>query len=320
MDDDSTELALTLPVEDAGQRLDAVLAGLLPELSRSRLQTLLQQGDVLVDGAAHRPSYRIRGGEAVVLHIPQTPVEHWLAEAMDLTILHEDAHLLVIDKPAGLATHPGAGRPRGTLANAVLAHCPDNHRLPRAGIVHRLDMDTSGLLVVAKSERARQSLIAQLADHSMHREYLALVQGALTGGGHVEAPIGRHPQDRLRMTVRRDGRPARTDYRLVERFARHSFLRLRLASGRTHQIRVHMRHVGHPLVGDPLYGGRPILPPALAAADLARWQAFRRQALHAWRLVLEHPESSISCQWEAPMPGDMEELLQLLRSAGQNGH
>ncbi len=320
MDDDSTELVLTLPVEGAGQRLDAVLKELLPELSRSRLQTLLQQGSVLVDGSAHRPSYRIRGGEGVVLHLPQTPAEHWQAEAMDLTIVHEDSQLLVIDKPAGLATHPGAGRPRGTLANAVLAHCPANERLPRAGIVHRLDMDTSGLLVVAKTELARQSLIAQLADRSMHREYLALVQGALTGGGHVEAPIGRHPQDRLRMTVRRDGRPARTDYRLVERFPRHSLLRLRLATGRTHQIRVHMRHLGHPLVGDPLYGGRPILPAGLGAAGLARWQAFRRQALHAWRLILEHPESGDTCQWEVAMPTDMDELLQVLRSAGQNGH
>jgi len=320
MDDDSTELALTLPVEDAGQRLDAVLAALLPELSRSRLQALLQQGSVRVDGATHRPSYRIRGGEAVVLHLPQTPVEHWSAEAMELSILYEDAHLLVIDKPAGLATHPGAGRARGTLANAVLAHCPGNARLPRAGIVHRLDLDTSGLLVVAKSERARQSLAAQLADHSMHREYLALVQGALTGGGRVEAPIGRHPQDRLRMTVRSDGRPARTDFRLLERFPRHSFLRLRLASGRTHQIRVHMRHLGHPLVGDPVYGGRPILPPGLSAGELGRWQAFRRQALHAWRLILEHPETGASCQWETPMPADMEDLLRLLRSAGHDGH
>ncbi|MCL5051935.1 23S rRNA pseudouridine(1911/1915/1917) synthase RluD [Acidithiobacillus acidisediminis] len=315
MSGDTTEIALLLPEERGGERLDSLLAELLPQLSRSRIQELLQAGEIEIDGQHARPSLRVRGGESVRVLVPPREPEHWLAEPIPLRIVHEDAEILVVDKPAGMLTHPGAGHPQGTLANAVLAHCPANAHLPRAGIVHRLDKDTSGLLVVAKSEHARQDLIEQLAERSVHREYIALVQGAMTGGGRVEVPIGRHPQDRLRMTVRDDGRWARTDYRLLERFSRHTLLRLRLASGRTHQIRVHMRHLGHPLVGDPVYGGRRIVPPGLDPAALATWNEFRRQALHAWRLELEHPGDGEHCAWESPLPEDFEALLALLRRA-----
>ena len=306
---------MILPEEQAGERLDAVLSQLLPETSRSRVQALLRDGRILVDGAPEKPSARVRGGEQVVVDWPRIEPSDWLAEDLPLHILYEDADILVVHKPAGQLTHPGAGHPDGTLVNGVLAHAPENAYLPRGGIVHRLDKDTTGLLVVAKTEMARQSLIDQLGDHTMHREYLALVTGAMTGGGRVEAPIGRHAQDRLRMTVRDDGRPAQTDYRLVERFPHHSYLRLRLATGRTHQIRVHMTHIGHPLVGDPVYGGRMTVPKGLEEAALARWRQFRRQALHAWRLRLYHPASGDLMTWESPLPDDMTELLALLRRA-----
>lgn len=233
MSDDSTGLPMILPEEQAGERLDTVLSQLLPETSRSRIQALLRDGRILVDGTPEKPSARVRGGEQVMVDWPQIEPSNWLAEGLPLHILHEDADILVLHKPAGQLTHPGAGHADGTLVNGVLAHVPENAYLPRGGIVHRLDKDTTGLLVVAKTEMARQSLIDQLGDHTMHREYLALVTGAMTGGGRVDAPIGRHAQDRLRMTVRDDGRPAQTDYRLVERFPRHSYLRLRLATGRT---------------------------------------------------------------------------------------
>ena len=319
MDQDTTELELILPEERAGERIDALLAVLLPDVSRSRLQELLLAGEISVDGKQVRPGTRVKGGELVKLSLPPRKTEAWTAEPLPLEIIHEDEEILVLHKPAGLSTHPGAGRPSGTLVNGVLAHCPENALLPRGGIVHRLDMDTSGLLVVAKSEHAREDLIEQLAAHSMHREYLALVQGSMTGGGRVEEPIGRHPQDRLRMAVRQDGRPARTDYRLQERFPRHTLLRLRLATGRTHQIRVHMRHLGHPLVGDPLYGGRSLLPAGLDTAGLELWRQFRRQALHAWRLQLEHPGTGQTMQWEVPLPEDIENLLCLLRLL-RDGH
>ncbi|MEY2335771.1 23S rRNA pseudouridine(1911/1915/1917) synthase RluD [Acidithiobacillus ferrianus] len=319
MIDDSTGIPMILPEERAGERLDTVLTQLLSETSRSRIQTWLRDGRILVDGVAGRPSARVRGGERVEIDWPEAEAGVWQAENLSLHILHEDADLLVLHKPAGQLTHPGAGHPGGTLVNGVLAHVPGNAYLPRGGIVHRLDKDTTGLLVVAKTERARQSLIDQLGDHTLHREYLALVMGAVTGGGRVDAPIGRHAQDRLRMAVREEGRPAQTDYRLVERFPRHSYLRLRLATGRTHQIRVHMTHIGHPLVGDPVYAGRMMVPQGLNDEALVRWRLFRRQALHAWRLRLYHPESGERMAWESPLPEDMAELLVLLRRARDGG-
>ena len=313
---DDTGIDVILPAASAGERLDTVLGRMLPEYSRSRIQTWLRAGRIQVDGASPRASVRIRGGEQVQIRVPAVEAGTWLPEPVPLQIVHEDDAILVIDKPAGLLTHPGAGHANGTLVNGVLQHVPDNRYLPRGGIVHRLDKDTTGLLVVAKTEAARQSLIAQLASRSMHREYLALVLGAMTGGGTVDAPIGRHSHDRLRMTVRSDGRPAQTDYRLAERFARHTLLRLRLATGRTHQIRVHMAHIGHPLVGDPVYGGRAVLPPGLDLDAIAQWRRFTRQALHARRLRLIHPDSGELLSWESPVPEDMEVMLDLLRTVG----
>ena len=311
---DDTGIDVILPAASAGERLDAVLGRMLPEYSRSRIQAWLRAGQIQVDGASPRASVRIRGGEQVQIRVPAVAAGAWLAEPVPLRIVREDDAILVIDKPAGLLTHPGAGHANGTLVNGVLQHVADNQYLPRGGIVHRLDKDTTGLLVVAKTEAARQSLIAQLASRSMHREYLALVLGAMTGGGTVDAPIGRHSHDRLRMTVRSDGRPAQTDYRLAERFARHTLLRLRLATGRTHQIRVHMAHIGHPLLGDPLYGGGLRMPAGASPALVEALRGFQRQALHAERLAFTHPFTAQAMTFEAPLPDDLTALLNALRT------
>ena len=235
-------------------------------------------------------------------------------EAIALTIVHEDEDLLVIDKPAGLVVHPGAGNPAGTLQNGLLAHDPNLAAVPRAGIVHRLDKDTTGLLVVAKTLTAHQALVAALERREISRTYEAICHGVMTGGGEVEAPIGRHPRDRLRMTVRDNGRPALTRYRIIERFRAHTHARVELETGRTHQIRVHMAHIRHPIVGDPLYGGRPRLPKSPSVALVAALRDFKRQALHARRLELSHPVSGAQLTFESPLPSDMRALVEILRA------
>jgi 23S rRNA pseudouridine1911/1915/1917 synthase len=237
----------------------------------------------------------------------------WEAEPISLDIVYEDEHLLVINKPAGLVVHPAAGHADGTLVNALLNHAPEVENLPRAGIVHRLDKDTSGIMVVARSLIAHTSLVDQLQTRTMGREYEAVVVGSLTGGATVDAPIGRHPQDRKRMAVVSSGKPAVTHYRLLERFAAHTHIQCKLESGRTHQIRVHMTHVRHPLVGDPVYGGRLRLPKGTTEELRQALAAFSRQALHARRLTLEHPETGETLSWEVPLPEDMVQLIEALR-------
>ena len=307
---------LTLPPSPGGLRLDAALALALPQYSRSRLAGWIRDGAVQVNGATARPRDLMYGGEQLRLRaeLPADPTV--LPQAMPLDVRWQDAHLLVINKPVGLVVHPGAGNPANTLQNALLAWDPQLATVPRAGIVHRIDKDTSGLLVVARSIEAHAALVELLREHAIHREYLALVVGRVTGGGTVDQPIGRHRTDRLRMAVRADGREAVTHYRLVERFANHTLLRVNLETGRTHQIRVHMAHIGHPLVGDPAYGGRRQLragdPPLVRAA----LQGFRRQALHAARLAFEHPVTGKAIDVQAPLPDDLQQLLQVLRDAG----
>jgi len=237
----------------------------------------------------------------------------WEAEPITLDIVYEDEHLLVINKPAGLVVHPAAGHADGTLVNALLNYAPEVENLPRAGIVHRLDKDTSGIMVVARSLIAHTSLVNQLQERTMGREYEAVVVGSLTGGATVDAPIGRHPQDRKRMAVVSSGKPAVTHYRLIERFAAHTHVRCKLESGRTHQIRVHMTHVRHPLVGDPVYGGRLRLPKGTTEELRDVLAAFHRQALHARQLTLEHPETGEILSWEVPLPEDMVHLIETLR-------
>lgn len=303
-----------IPQEAAGRRLDQALADLFPEYSRARLQRWLKAGMLAVDDASPRGRTPVQGGERVVLNALLEQEGPVLAESIPLDVVAEDEELLVLNKPAGLVVHPGAGNPDGTLQNALLHYAPGLSAIPRSGIVHRLDRDTTGLMVVAKTLTAHAALVEQLQSRSMGREYLALVNGEFTAGGTVNAALGRHPRDRLRMAVRRDGKPAVTHYRLLERFAAHTLLRCQLESGRTHQIRVHMASIQHPIVGDPLYGGRLRLPPGGNETVNTALREFPRQALHAEALTLIHPQTGETCRWEAPMPDDFLGLLEVLRS------
>ena len=302
-----------VPETCAGRRLDGVLAELFPEYSRSRLSAWIKSGDVTVDGAPARGRDPVRGGEAVVLTAVQETQTHAVAEDIPLDVLYEDAEVFVIDKPAGLVVHPGAGNPAGTLVNALLHRDPALELLPRAGIVHRLDKDTSGVMVVARTLQAHTALVAQLSAREVHRQYLAIVVGALVSGGSARTGIDRHPRDRLRMAVREDGKDAVTHYRLRERFRNHTALECRLETGRTHQIRVHMNHLKHPIVGDPLYGGSFKLPKGASDELIAALRGFKRQALHAEVLEFAHPVSGEPIRCSAPVPEDMQHLMRLLR-------
>jgi len=314
-----TERRLLFGPAMAGRRLDQVLAEMLPELSRSRLQQYIDQGRVLVEGTPRRRRYKVQGGEEVRLRLEPEPRNECAPQAIPLDVLFEDDQLLVIDKPAGMVVHPAAGRPDRTLQNALLHHLPQLSLVPRAGIVHRLDMDTSGLLLVAKTLLAHKSLVDQLQSRSLYREYRALVQGVLIAGGTIDAPIGRHPLQRVKMAIVARGRPSVTHYRVLERFDAHTLLSVRLETGRTHQIRVHMAHVRHPLVGDKTYGGRPRLPRNAGSSLIEALRGFPRQALHAVALGCAHPLTGKAMRWESPIPEDMAELLRLLREDNR-GH
>jgi 23S rRNA pseudouridine1911/1915/1917 synthase len=310
----SAPVERAIPAELAGLRLDQALARLFPEHSRSRLQAWVRAGRVTVDAAQADVKRKVWGGERVALS-PSTGStgDRYAPQAIGLEIVHEDEAIIVVDKPAGMVVHPGAGNRDGTLANAVLHHAPALAGVPRAGIVHRLDRGTTGLLVVAKTLAAQVHLVRQLAARTAKREYLALVHGRVAQAGEVDAPIGRHPTARTRMAVTARGKPARTRYRVVERLADATLLAVSLDTGRTHQIRVHMRSIGHPIMGDPTYGQRAArredkrgtAPPAVIA--------FPRQALHAARLGLIHPASGTACEWRSELPRDMRELIDRLR-------
>jgi len=291
------------------------LAELFSDYSRSRLQQWVRDGAVLLDARCVEDKYRVGGGEwvEIVAELPED--SEVLPQAIPLDVRYEDEHLLVINKPAGMVVHPAAGNRDGTLQNALLHYDAGLAALPRAGIVHRLDKDTSGLMVVARQLSAHKSLVEQLQARSVHREYLALVQAQVTASGHVDAPIGRHPRDRLRMAVVESGKPAVTHYRVLERFPAHTLVEARLETGRTHQIRVHMAYIHHPLVGDPLYGGRFRLPAGASEALAEALRKFRRQALHARRLEFIHPASGERVGWEAGLPADFEHLLAVVREA-----
>lgn len=306
-----------VPEGAAGRRFDAVLAELFPEFSRSRLAGWIKSGDALLDGRPARPRDPVRGGEQVSLQAVPETASFDAPEDIALSVLYEDADVLVIDKPAGLVVHPGAGNPGGTLVNALLHFDPKLAALPRAGIVHRLDKDTSGVMVVARTLPAHASLVAQLSERDVHRQYLAIVVGALVSGGSISAPIDRHPRDRIRMAVREDGREATTHYRLRERYRAHTALECRLETGRTHQIRVHMQHLKHPIVGDPLYGGALKLPKGASEELAAALRGFRRQALHAETLEFAHPASGAPVRCTAPPPADMQALMRALRADAQ---
>jgi 23S rRNA pseudouridine1911/1915/1917 synthase len=305
---------MTVPDELGGKRLDQAAALLLPEFSRSRLKSWIDAGRLTVGGEGAKPRALLKGGEELVLDTELEAAVPIAPEAIPLSVVHADAALLVIDKPAGLVVHPGAGNRSGTLQNALLNAHPELAEVPRAGLVHRLDKDTSGLLLVARTLESQIALAAALERREIKRTYRAICQGVLTGGGTVDAPIGRHRRERTKMAVVDGGRPARTHYRVVERFRAHTHIEVELETGRTHQIRVHLAHIRAPLLGDPVYGGRPRLPPAPSHELRAALQSFPRQALHASRLAFVHPSTGDDLEFQSALPADFERLLTLLRA------
>ena len=315
---DMIQRAAEVPFELGGQRLDQIAAQLFPEHSRSRLAGWIKDGRLTVDGAVLRPRDIVHSGAQLVLEAEQEAQGEWLAQDIELEIVYEDEHILVIDKPAGLVVHPAAGHQDGTLLNALLYHVPDIANVPRAGIVHRLDKDTTGLMVVAKTLEAHTKLVAQLQARSVSRIYEAIVIGVITSGGTIDAPIGRHGVQRQKMAVVDAGKVAVSHYRVLERFRAHTHTRVKLETGRTHQIRVHMSHIGYPLVGDPVYGGRFRIPPVASQTLVQTLREFPRQALHARFLELDHPATGVRMKWESPLPDDFTWLLSLLRQDNES--
>lgn len=311
---------LDVPAQAAGRRLDQVASELFPDFSRSRLQRWIRDGSLRVDGATSAPRTLVHGGERISLAAQLEPEGEWQATGMDLRVVFEDEAILVIDKPAGLVVHPAAGHADDTLLNGLLARFPELSRVPRAGIVHRLDRDTSGLLVVARTLESQAALVAAMQRREIDREYRAIVNGIPVAGGCIDKAIGRHPRDRQRMAVLASGgKTAVTHFRVLERFRAHALLGVELETGRTHQIRVHLADAGYPVTGDPVYGGRVRLPPSPAEGLVRCLRAFRRQALHAVRLQFHHPLDGERLRFDAPLPADLDELLRALREDRDSG-
>ncbi|CBL43923.1 Ribosomal large subunit pseudouridine synthase D [gamma proteobacterium HdN1] len=304
----------TIPDDLSGKRLDQAAAQLFPDYSRARLQEWIKMGALTINQQVGVAKEKVIGGEQLFLSVELQADERVKPQNISLDIVHEDDSLLIINKPAGLVVHPGSGHSEGTLVNALVNHAPKLAELPRAGLVHRIDKDTTGLLVVAKTLEAHTDLVAQLQAKLVKREYEAIAQGVMTGGGKVDAPIGRHPTQRTKQAVVSSGREAVTHYRVVARYRAHTHIRLALETGRTHQIRVHMAHIHYPLLGDPDYGGRLRLPKAASPEFIEALQGFRRQALHAQRLALHHPESGDWVAWEVPLPEDFVQLLAAIKA------
>jgi 23S rRNA pseudouridine1911/1915/1917 synthase len=302
-----------IPAEMHGLRLDQALSQLFPQYSRAQIQKWIKQKQVLVNGQGCLPKTIIQGGEDIFMEVQAEPQTRCEPEDMPLDVIYSDEQLIIVNKPAGMVVHPAAGNPDGTLQNALLFHFPELGYVTRAGIVHRLDKDTSGLMVVARTLEAHTSLVEQLQSRRMGREYEAIVNGVMIAGGTVNEPIGRHPVDRKRMAVVRNGKPAVTHYRVIQRFAAHTHLRVKLETGRTHQIRVHMAYIRHPIIGDKVYGGRQRVPAGASTEMLHILRSFPRQALHAVRLELIHPASGEIMYWSSPLPDDMHALLEKLR-------
>ncbi len=309
---DQIEQTAVVSTSDCGRRLDQIAAELFADFSRSRLQQWIKTGELRVDGQQQSPKFKLLGGEQLAISAELKAEGEWQAEEIPLDIVHEDEHIIVINKPTNMVVHPAAGNRQGTLLNALLFHCPQLESVPRAGIVHRLDKDTTGLMVVAKTLAAHTDLVAQLQARTVSREYEAVVSGVMTGGGLVDQPIGRHPKQRKKMAVVKDGKEARTHYKVLERFAGHTHIRLKLETGRTHQIRVHMASINYPIVGDDAYGGRPRVPKGISEQLRETLQQFGRQALHARELGLIHPGSGEFISWATELPDDMQLLLAAL--------
>ncbi len=302
-------MTATVPEALHGARLDAAAASLFPAFSRSRLADWIKSGRLQRNDGIAKPRDKVAVADFITLTPEYDDRVEWAPEALPLDLLYEDDHVIVLNKPAGLVVHPAAGHHSGTLVNRLLAHAPEMASLPRGGIVHRLDKDTSGVMLAAKSTLAHKSLVAQLAERTVSRHYSAVCRGTFSGGGTIDGPIGRHPTSRIKMAVVPDGKPAVTHYRIAERFGAHTHLDVSLESGRTHQIRVHLAWRKHPLIGDPVYGGRAMRPAGASDRLLSALQEFPRQALHARELAFLHPESDESLQFSAPIPEDLAELL-----------
>jgi len=307
-----TRLTEEVPFEMAGMRLDQVLAELFTDYSRSKLQSWVKSGRVQVNGLTLKPKDKLEGGETIALDVEAEIVITAEPEPIPLEIIFEDDSILIVNKPAGLVVHPAVGNWNGTLLNALLNHDANLETLPRAGIVHRIDKETSGLLMIAKTLQAHNSLTQQLQDRDITREYLAITRGRMTAGGTVDEPIGRHPTDRKRYAIRENGKHAVTHYRVGQRFTRHTLVQVKLETGRTHQIRVHMAHIRFPLLGDQVYGGRFQMPPDCSEQLEKELRSFKRQALHAAKLGLQHPVTDEYLEWEQPLPEDMIRLLEAL--------
>jgi len=309
-------LAASVPNELDGARLDQIAANLFADYSRGRLQQWIKDGSLLVNAQQKRAKDRLMVGDRLELNaeLEDSPDHDWQAEPLQLDIVYEDDDVLVLNKPAGTVVHPAAGNRSGTLMNGLLHYCPSLQHVPRAGIVHRLDKETTGLMVVAKTLPAHHRLVRQLQRRDVTRQYQAVVQGVLTAGGTVDAPLGRHPVSRKKRAVIKEGKSSVTHYRVLTRFRAHTHVLCQLETGRTHQIRVHMSHIRHPLVGDPVYGGRLHIPSGASVALADELRAFRRQALHAAALGFVHPVSGEEMRWEAPLPADMQQLLDILKT------
>jgi 23S rRNA pseudouridine1911/1915/1917 synthase len=305
-------LSHCVDVHHSGQRLDQVAADVFSDYSRARLQAWIKGGQLTVNGQLGKPKDKLQGGESLALRVVAEVDDRWQPQPVELAIVYSDEHIIVLNKPAGLVVHPGAGVPDGTLLNGLLHQFPELAAIPRAGIVHRLDKETSGLMVVARSLLAHTSLVQQLQDRSLGREYEAVVMGELTGGGKVDKPIGRHPNNRIKMAVLKSSPAAKdaiTHYRLLSRFPRYTHIACRLETGRTHQIRVHMAHINHPLVGDPVYLGRQRWLAGTSESLKQLLATFSRQALHAKKLTLIHPQTGLELSWASDLPEDMLALL-----------
>ena len=312
-------LEALVPIQCHGMRLDQVAAELFPDYSRNRLATWIKEGRLTVDGRTVKPRDKATASAQVTLMMTDEPVIDWQPQRLPLDIIFEDEHILVVNKPAGVVVHPAAGHADSTLVNALLAHAPELDALPRGGIVHRLDKETSGIMFVARTSLAHKSLVAQLSERTVSRTYCAVCAGALTGGGKIDAPIDRHPMARTKMAVVADGKPAVTHYRIAHRFKHYTQLQVNLETGRTHQIRVHMAHRKWPLIGDPVYGGRQRVPAGASDLLISTLRGFPRQALHAQALEFEHPASGDWMEFETDLPDDLVNLLEVLEREDRFG-
>jgi 23S rRNA pseudouridine1911/1915/1917 synthase len=305
-------LTIIIPGRMKGDRLDVALSEMLPDYSRSKITAWIKSGDALINNKAFKPKDKVNGSQVVMLSLNKKQNNDWSAENIALNVVFEDEDIIIINKPFGLVTHPGAGNWNGTLANALLYYDSELSKLDRCGIVHRLDKNTSGLMVIARNEKSQKYLVEQLQSHSVVREYSAIVYGHMISGGSINDPIGRDPKDRIKQTVSSNGKDATTHYRVIDRFKSHTHVKAILETGRTHQIRVHLSHIGYPLLGDPMYGGGVRFPKKASEILKESLLEFKRQALHSKKLTLNHPSTGEQMSWKVPLPDDMVKLLAIL--------